>query len=142
MTKNREKVINNYNDGSFVTGYLGDDGIFIYHSFDDEPAFVYDGSKIWYKDGVNNRDNHKPAIIYSNGIEEFYNNGKRYWFINNKEYYDIKEIKEKFKNKILKLYNIDTKILKESGINTIYINNGNYLILDQSQYNLAILKFL
>ena len=52
-------------------------------------------------------------------------------------------IKEKFKNKILKLKNINMTILKDNGIvDSINLYPLEYLILDQPQYNLAILKFL
>jgi len=52
--------------------------------------------------------------------------------------------KEKFKNKILKLKNTNIKILKGNGIVDVirFYDQDNYLILDQSQYNLAILKFI
>jgi len=125
------------------TGYLDGDGNFITHSFDDEPARICNnGDKSWYKDNNWYRDNHKPAIVRSNGNCEYYNNENRYWFINNEEEYDVKEIKEKFKNNILKLKNINTNILKENNIDAIWLYSHNYLIQDQSQYNLAVLKFI
>ena len=73
---------------------------------------------------------------------EYYKNGIEYWFINNEEYYSYEEVKEKFKNKILKLKNVNINILKENNIDVIRFYDYSYLILDQSQYNLAILKFL
>jgi len=82
-------------------------------------------------------------VIWSNGDVEYFKNGDRYWFIYGEEYYDINEVKEKFKNNIIKLYNVaNVNILKENNIDAIYIISINYIILDQSQYNLAILKFL
>ena len=141
---NREKVIrtNKYYDTE--TGYLDDDGEFITHLFDDEPALIYnDGTKFWYKDGKLHRDNNLPAVIRSNGDVEFYKNGKQYWFINNKEYYYMNTIKEKFKNNILRLPNVEnTTTLKDNGIDAINLYYFGYLILDQSQYNLAVLKFI
>jgi len=141
---NREKVINKYNDVSFITGYLDEDDEFIFHSFDDEPASIWnDGYKSWYKDGLLHRDNNLPAAIWSDGRYSFYKNGKKYWIINDTEYYSYEEVKEKFKNNILKLKNVNVTILKENGIvDVIHLRLFDYLILDQSQYNLAILKFL
>jgi len=145
MKENREKVIR-LGGGLIKTGYLDDEsGEFILHSFDDEPAMIFtnSGTKYWYKDGLLHRDNHKPAIIWSSGTYKYYKNGKEYWFINNEEYYSYEEVKEKFKNNILDLPNVNNNnILKENGIDTICIDYCKYLILDQSQYNLAILKFL
>jgi len=74
---NREKVIrtNKYYDTE--TGYLNKKGIFIQHSFDDEPVHVWnDGTKFWCKDGLLHRDNHKPAWIWNDGNYAFYKNGK------------------------------------------------------------------
>jgi len=129
------------------TGYLDDEsGIFITHSFDDEPAIIFtnSGTKYWYKDGLLHRDNNLPAAIWSNGNYSFYKNGKEYWIINGEEYCNRTEVKEKFKNKILVLPNVNNNnnILKENGIDTICIDYCKYLILDQSQYNLAVLKFI
>jgi len=142
---NREKVIrtNKYYDTK--TGYLDDEsGEFILHSFDDEPTVIYDnGTKMWYEDNKIHRDNNLPALIRSNGYNSYYKNDKHYWFINNKEYHSYKEIKEKFKNNIVELKNVNVTILKENGIvDVIHLRLFDYLILDQSQYNLAILKFL
>ena len=110
MIENKEKVIKKLRMNDIRTGYLDDDGEFITHSFNDEPAIIYDnGTKIWYKDGLSHRDNNLPAVIRSNGYNSYYKNNKHYWFINNKEYHDKTEIKEKFKNKILKLKNINIK---------------------------------
>jgi len=143
MIENKEKVIKKLRMNDIRTGYLDDDGEFITHSFNDEPAIIYDnGTKIWYKDGLSHRDNNLPAVIRSNGYNSYYKNNKHYWFINNKEYHDKTEIKEKFKNKILKLKNINMKILKDNGIDAINLYRFGYLILDQSQYNLAVLKFI
>ena len=140
---NREKVIKKTKD-DIRTGYLDDDGNFILHSFGDDPAMIYDnGTKYWYKDGLVHRDNNLPAVIRSNRYNSYYKNNKHYWFINNKEYHDKTEIKEKFKNKILDLPNVYIDILKENGIvDSINLYPLGYLILDQSQYNLAILKFI
>jgi len=128
------------------TGYLSDGkDKFITHSFDDEPALIYgnDGTKFWFKNGKKHRYNNLPALILYNGDVEFYKNGKKYWFINNKEYYYMNTIKEKFKNNILYLPNVEnTNILKDNGIDAIWLTWYYYIILDQSQYNLAILKFL
>jgi len=127
------------------TGYLDEYGKFITHSYDDEPAIIFNnnGTKMWYKDKKIHRDNNLPAVIYSNGNCEYYKNGERYWFINNEEeYYSYIEVEEKFKNKILDLPNVNINILNDNGIDAIYIKWCNYIILDQSQYNLAILKFL
>ena len=145
MKENREKVIR-LGGGLIKTGYLDDEsGEFILHSFDDEPAMIFtnSGTKYWYKDGLLHRDNHKPAIIWSSGTYKYYKNGKEYWFINNKEYYYMNTIKEKFKNNILYLPNVEnTNILKDNGIDAIWLYRFGYLILDQSQYNLAVLKFI
>jgi len=139
---NKEKVIRpttTYTE----TGYLDNDGRLIRHSFDDEPALIFNcGTKIWYKDGLDHRDNNLPAIIWSNGNYPFYKNGQQYWFINGEEYYSYVKVKEKFKNNILTLTNVNTNILKENNIDAIWLTWYDYLILDQSQYNLAILKFL
>jgi len=126
------------------TGYLDEYGKFIYHSFDDEPAIIWkNGTKYWYKDNKIHRDNNLPAVIWSNGNYEYYKNGERYWFIDGEEeYYDINEVEEKFKNNIIKLYKVYTNILKDNGIESIYIYHWKYLIVDQSQYNLAVLKFI
>jgi len=138
---NKEKVIRTATTYT-ETGYLDNGGKFITHSFDDEPAFIYGNyPKTWYKDGLDHRDNNLPAIIYSDGNYSFYKNGIEYWFING-EYYDIDEIKETFKNKILELKNVNINILKENNIDAIWLTWFDYLILDQSQYNLAIFKFL
>jgi len=141
---NREKVIR-LGGGLIKTGYLNEKGIFILHSFDDEPASIWndDDVKTWYKDGLRHRDNNLPAVIWSNGNYAFYKNGKEYWIINNKEYYYMNTIKKKFKNKILKLKNINMTILKDNGIDAIWLYDYDYyLIMNQSQYNLALLKFL
>ena len=49
---NKEKVIKIY-DICTETGYLNEKGIFIHHSFDDEPALIFtnSGNKYWYKNG-------------------------------------------------------------------------------------------
>jgi len=68
---------------------------------------------------------------------------KKYWIINDTEYYSYEEIKEKFKNNIVELKNVNVTILKENGIvDVIHLRLFDYLIMNQSQYNLAILKFL
>jgi len=139
--KPREKVIQTHDD-STKTGYLDKRGEFIYHSFDNEPAIINNVYKVWYNDGNWHRDNNLPAVIWSAGNIEYYKNDKRYWFINNEEYYSYDEIKEKFKNNILKLKNVNSKILKDNGIDAIHLYRVGYLILDQAQYNLAIFKFL
>jgi hypothetical protein len=47
-----------------------------FHSFNDEPAYIYDrGDKEWYKDGNLHRDNDKPAVIYISGSKYWYDNG-------------------------------------------------------------------
>jgi len=142
---NKEKIIRTTTTYT-ETGYLDDEsGYFINHSFDDEPAIIFNnnGTKFWYKDGLIHRDNNLPARIWSDGSYSFYKNGKQYWFINNKEYYYMNTIKEKFKNNILYLPNVEnTNILKDNGIDVIWFYDYYYLILDQSQYNLAVLKFL
>ena len=144
MKENREKVIKGFENRT-ETGYLDDDGKFITHSFNDEPAIIFtnSGTKMWCEDNKIHRDNNLPAVIRSNRYNSYYKNNKHYWFINNKEYHDKTEIKEKFKNKILVLPNVNNNILKENGIvDVIRLHLFDYLILDQSQYNLAILKFL
>jgi len=139
--KTREKVIEKTKDG-IKTGYLNGNE-FITHSFDDEPAIISDNNtKYWYKDNKWHRDNNLPAVIHSNDNSFYFKNDERYWFINNKEYYSYIEVEEKFKNNILKLYNVNTNILKDNGIESIYIYRWKYLIVDQAQYNLAVLKFL
>jgi len=140
----REKVIKEFENRT-VTGYFSDDsGYFITHSFYDEPAMIYDnGTKFWFKNGKKHRDNNLPALIWYNGDVVFYKNGKQYWIINNKKYYSYGEVIKKFKNNILDLPNVEnTNILKDNGIDAIWLDDYSYLILDQSQYNLAILKFL
>jgi len=137
----REKIIREFKYET-ETGYFFKDD-FILHSFDDEPALVWDdGAKYWYKDDKIHRDNNLPAVIYSGGDLKYYKNGKQYWIINNKEYYNYEEVIKKFKNNIPTLTNVNTNILKENNIDAIWLNWYDYLILDQSQYNLAILKFL
>ena len=139
---NREKVIRTTTTYT-ETGYLDNDGKLIRHSFDDEPAFIYGNySKTWYKDGLDHRDNNLPAIIWSNGNYSFYKNGQQYWFINGEEYYNFDDVYEKFKNNIPTLTNVNTNILKENNIDAIWLTWYDYIILDQSQYNLAIFKFL
>ena len=50
------------------------------HRDNDRPAVIYsDGTKLWYKDGQRHRDNDNPAVIYSDGA--------KYWFKDGKEYY-------------------------------------------------------
>jgi len=138
---NREKVIKEFENRT-VTGYFKT-GNLIRHSFNDEPAIIYDnGTKYWYKDGLIHRDNNLPACIWSDGSYSFYKNGKKYWIINDTEYYSYVKVKEKFKNNILKLKNVNINILKENNIDAIWLTCYEYIILDQSQYNLAILKFL
>lgn len=45
------------------------------HSLEDLPAYEgTDGFKAWYKNGKRHRES-GPAIIYSNGTEEFWLNG-------------------------------------------------------------------
>jgi len=107
---NREKVIRTTTTYT-ETGYFSDDsGIFIQHSFDDEPAIIWSGgTKYWYKDGLLHRDNNLPALIFSDGDCGYYKNENIYWFINDTEYYNYEEVEEKFKNKILKLKNINIK---------------------------------
>jgi len=127
------------------TGYLDDEsGEFILHSFDDEPSVIWnvDDIKTWYKDGLRHRDNNLPAVIWSDGNYSFYKNGIEYWIINDEEYYSYGEVIKKFKNNTLKLKNVNTNILKENNIDAIWMDWCEYIILDQSQYNLAILKFL
>jgi len=120
MKENGEKVIHIHNYYTKI-GYISyKDCKLIYHSFDDEPAHVWnDGNKLWYKDGNWYRDNNLPAIIYSDGNYTFY------------------------KNNILYLIGIKNDILKENGIvDATWFYDYYYIILEQSQYNLAILKFL
>ena len=141
---NREKVIHIL-DYKTETGYLDDEsGEFILHSFDDEPAMIYDnGTKFWFKNGKKHRDNNLPALIWYNGDVVFYKNGKQYWIINNKKYYSYGEVIKKFKNNILDLPNVEnTNILKDNGIDAILFYDYYYLIMIQSQYNLAVLKFI
>ena len=144
MKENRENVIH-IHDYYTKIGYISyKDGKLIYHSFDDEPALIFNiGTKYWYKDGLLHRDNNLPAIIHTDDDYKYYKNDKRYWFINEEEYYDIYEVKEKFKNNILTLKYIHQELLKENGIvDALWLTWYEYLILDQSQYNLAVLKFL
>ena len=120
---NRKKVIH-IHDYKTETGYfLNEDDDFILHSFDDEPAIIWsDGTKYWFKDGLKHRDNNLPAIIYSDGDCGYYKNENRYWFINGEEYYDIDDVYEKFKNKILKFKNTNINLLKDNDIvESIYI---------------------
>ena len=141
---NKEKVIRTNKNHDTETGYLNEKGIFILHSFDDEPAIIFtnSGTKYWYKDGLVHRDNNLPAAIYAGGSNSLYKNDKHYWFINEEECYDIDDVYEKFKNNILYLPNVYVDILKDNGIDVIFIDWCECIILDQSQYNLAILKFL
>jgi len=137
---NREKIIRTTTTYTEI-GYISDNGEFILHSFDDEPALIF-GNKLWYKDGLAHRDNHNPVWIFNDGNYSFYKNGKKYWIINDTEYYNYEEIKETFKNKILELKKVNINILKENNIDAIWLIWSYYIILDQSQYNLAVLKFL
>jgi hypothetical protein len=62
-------------DKTFKGGFVAwlDNGIF--DRKNDLPAIVYgNGDKEWYSNGVLDRKD-KPAILYSNGKEEFYENG-------------------------------------------------------------------
>ena len=47
-----------------------------HHSFNDEPSYVDNGTKIWHKNGKIHRDNDLPAIIYGNGVKYWYKNGR------------------------------------------------------------------
>lgn len=48
------------------------------HSYDDKPAsYNVLGDKFWYKDGLLHRLT-GPAVIYSNGLSEYWINGRRY----------------------------------------------------------------
>jgi hypothetical protein len=50
------------------------------HSFNDEPAIVYDsGSMYWYQHGKRHRETN-AAFIYHNGYKEYYFNGIIYPF--------------------------------------------------------------
>jgi hypothetical protein len=58
------------------------DGIYYYRCSklhrDDEPAVTkFDGTKMWYKDGLLHRDNNLPAVIYPDGNIEYWLNGDR-----------------------------------------------------------------
>jgi hypothetical protein len=47
------------------------------HSFNDKPAIVFaNGDQYWYQNGLRHRDNDKPAVVYANGIQYWYKNGK------------------------------------------------------------------
>ena len=49
------------------------------HSFNDEPAIVYDsGSMYWFKHGKLHRDNDLPAIIHYHGTKRWYQHDKRH----------------------------------------------------------------
>jgi len=140
---NKEKVIKEFKNITETGYFLNEDNEFITHSFDDEPAIIFNsGTKIWFKDGIWHRDNNLPSIIQTDGSKIFYKNGQQYWFINGEEYYNFDDVYEKFKNNILTLTNVNTNILKENNIVSIWLTWYDYIILDQSQYNLAIFKFL
>jgi hypothetical protein len=50
------------------------------HSFNDEPAVIYNyGIKFWYQHGEFHRET-DAAIIYYSGRKEYYLNGKEYPF--------------------------------------------------------------
>ena len=66
-------------EGHRFSGYIGEDGKRVLHSFDDAPAVIYaDGTSWWYVDGKVSRLNDKPAVIWGNGVEEFFVNGVRH----------------------------------------------------------------
>lgn len=47
------------------------------HRADDKPAVIYaNGGQEWYQHGKLHRDDDKPAIIYSNGSQEWYQHGE------------------------------------------------------------------
>jgi hypothetical protein len=70
------------------------------HSIDDFPAVQKtDGTKVWYKNGIIDREENKPAVISAYGVQQFYQNGvlhrndlpaeihpngTRKWFLNGK----------------------------------------------------------
>ena len=137
-----KKIIKKYKDGTIVTGYIDDDDDYTIHSFDDEPAVKNKiGTKVWYENDIPHRDNNLPAVIFHDGDVEYLIYENRYWFINGVEYHNISEVYEKFKNNILKNKNVNTNLLKDNGIDAIYFLDYEYIILDQDQYDLAVLIY-
>ena len=51
-------------------------GKLVLHSFNDEPSFINKSAKIWHYFNKVHRNN-KPAIIFANGIQEFWENDKK-----------------------------------------------------------------
>lgn len=48
------------------------------HNVNDEPALIYkSGTKIWCKNDQYHRDNGLPAVIWSDGREEYWVDGER-----------------------------------------------------------------
>ncbi len=63
---------------TYLNGYL--------HSFDDEPASIYDSEEIWYKNSEIHRENGPAEIDNNNGKESYYlfdypYEKKWYWFL-------------------------------------------------------------
>jgi hypothetical protein len=63
-----------------MTGYVITDRDGFYHSYNDEPAVVYnDGSKYWYKSGSIHRET-DAAVIRHDGLKQYWLDGKQYYF--------------------------------------------------------------
>ena len=47
------------------------------HRDNDLPAIIYsNGTQEWYRNGRRHRNNDRPAVIYSNGTQEWFQNGQ------------------------------------------------------------------
>jgi len=97
--KNKMEQIILTRNNAQETGYKNNNGIFIRHSFNDQPAVVKNDLQIWFKHGVMHRDGKEPswingkndkrwskegryhredgpAIIYANGTCRYYQDGE------------------------------------------------------------------
>jgi hypothetical protein len=65
-----ELLVTVTSDERVTMSYLGK-----YHSFNDQPALIWSGSKYWYQHGNLHRDNDQPAHIGSYGSKSWYQHG-------------------------------------------------------------------
>ena len=88
----------------------------VLHSFDEEPAVIWNGIKEWYLFGQLHRDKDLPAVIYPNGTRIWYQQGKihrdndlpavisyddyKQWFYNGKIYRESVEPAINFYNSL------------------------------------------
>lgn len=72
--KGKKQFVNafkkNISGRTYLFGYL--------HSFNDEPAEVYQYGNKWYYNGSYHRENDLPAVIWDNGDQEWWYNGKQH----------------------------------------------------------------